>query len=78
MSQHAISTVLIEVNGNKADARVHCSCPIVMKTDQDANHVMLQGLWYRDSLVRNDKGWKICSLLEEGYWKHNAPSGFRF
>jgi ketosteroid isomerase-like protein len=78
MSQHAISTVLIELDGNEAKVRSHCSCPIVMATTEDAQHVMLQGLWYRHTFIRTDAGWKIRSLMEEGYWKHNAPAGFQF
>jgi hypothetical protein len=78
MSQHAISTILIELSGDEAKVRVHCSCPMVLDTGQSDKHVMFQGLWYRDSLVRTDRGWKIRSLVEEGYWKHNAPVGFRF
>ena len=78
MSQHVISTVLIEINGNEAAVRAHCSCPIVFDIGQNDKHVMFQGLWYRDTLVRTDGGWKIRSLLEEGYWKHNAPAGFKF
>src|SRR5579863_6448752 len=78
VSQHAISTVLIEVNGNEAKVRTHCSCPMVLDTPEDSRHVMFQGLWYRHTLVRTDAGWKIHSLLEEGYWKHNAPAGFSF
>ena len=78
MSQHAISTVLVELNGNEAGVRAHCSCPIVFDMGQDDRQVMFQGLWYRETLVRTDTGWKIRRLLEEGYWKHNAPVGFKF
>jgi hypothetical protein len=78
MSQHAISTVLAELNGNEARVRAHCTCPIVLDTGQNDTQVMFQGLWYRESLVRTDLGWKIRSLAEEGYWKQNAPSGFEF
>ena len=78
MSQHAISTVLVELNGNEAKIRALCSCPIVFDTGQNDRQVMFQGLWYREALFRTDTGWKIHSLLEEGYWKHNAPAGFKF
>src|SRR5215213_9562767 len=30
ISQHAISTMLVEVSENSARARVHCSCPMVV------------------------------------------------
>jgi ketosteroid isomerase-like protein len=78
ISQHAISTVLIELDGNVASVRAHCSCPIVLDTGGAEKHVMFQGLWYRETLVRREAGWKIRSLFEEGYWKHNAPAGFKF
>jgi hypothetical protein len=78
MSQHAISTILIEVNGDEASVRAHCSCPMVLDAGENKKHVMFQGLWYRNSLVRSGGGWKIRSLLEEGYWRHNAPVGFKF
>ena len=77
-SQHAISTILIALNGNEARARAHCSCPMVLDTDGNDRHVMFQGLWYRNGLIRTGKGWKIRTLLEEGYWQHNAPPGFEF
>ncbi|MBV9264806.1 MAG: nuclear transport factor 2 family protein, partial [Acidobacteriaceae bacterium] len=30
MSQHAISTILVDVQGNEARVRAHCSCPMVI------------------------------------------------
>lgn len=78
ISQHAISTILVELNGNEANVRAHCACPMVLDTGQSDKRVMFQGLWYRESLVRADGAWKIRSLMEEGYWKHNAPVGFKF
>jgi SnoaL-like domain len=78
ISQHAISTILVELNGNEAGVRAHCSCPMVLDTGENNRHVMFQGLWYRNSLIRTGEGWRIRSLLEEGYWKHNAPAGFKF
>ena len=78
ISQHAISTVLVELNGDDATVRAHCACPIVLDTGENDRHVMFQGLWYRESFIRTEEGWKICNLLEEGYWKHNASIGFKF
>lgn len=78
MSQHAISTVLVDLTGNEARVRAHCSCPMVLDQGNGQTHVFFQGLWYRDSLIRTPGGWKIRHLLEEGYWKHNAPAGFKF
>jgi hypothetical protein len=78
MSQHAISTILLDINGNKARARAHCSCPMVIDLGENRTQVFFQGVWYRDQLIRTTDGWKIKELREEGYWKHNAPPGFTF
>jgi hypothetical protein len=78
ISQHAISTILLDIRGDKASARVHCSCPMVVDLGQGRKHVFFQGLWYRDKLVRTPEGWRVSELVEEGYWTHNLPEGFKF
>jgi hypothetical protein len=78
ISQHAISTILIEITGNEATARAHCSCPMVVDLGEGKTQVFFQGLWYRDRLVRTTEGWRIQELVEEGYWTHNVPPGFQF
>ena len=44
ISQHAISTILVELNGDDATVRAHCACPIVLDTGENDRHVMSQGL----------------------------------
>lgn len=78
ISQHAISTTLIDLKGDEARVRTHCSCPMVVDLGEGKRQVFFQGLWYRNRLVRTHDGWKIKELLEEGYWIHNAPAGFKF
>jgi ketosteroid isomerase-like protein len=78
ISQHAISTILVEVSGDEATARLHCSCPMVVNLGDGKTQVFFQGLWYRDKLARTPGGWRISELVEEGYWNHNLPAGFRF
>lgn len=78
LSQHAISTVLINLSVNSAQVRAHCSCPMVVDLGDTKTHVFFQGLWYRNSLVRTHNGWKISHLVEEGYWTHNMPPHFAF
>jgi hypothetical protein len=78
LSQHAISTILVNFNGNHASVRAHCSCPMVLDMGESKTQVFFQGLWYRNSLIRTSDGWKIEQLLEEGYWTHNVPPGFHF
>ena len=78
ISQHAISTTLLEISGNEARARTHCSCPMVVDVGGGARQVFFQGLWYRDQLVRTPDGWRLKERVEEGYWNYNVPPGFRF
>jgi hypothetical protein len=78
VSQHAISTILVEIDGDEARARSHCSCPMVVDLGKGKTHVFLQGLWYRDRLVRQSSGWRFKERIEEGYWTHNLPRGFKF
>ena len=78
ISQHAISTILVDVGGDEATARLHCSCPMVVNLRDGKTQVFFQGLWYRDKLTRTANGWRISELVEEGYWNHNLPAGFRF
>jgi SnoaL-like domain len=78
MSQHAVSTIRIDLNGNESQVRAHCSCPMVLALGNGSTQVFFQGLWYRAQLTRTNDGWKIKHLLEEGYWKNNVPAGFKF
>ena len=78
LSQHALSTVRIDLSVNTAQVRAHCSCPMVVEFGDAKNHVFFQGLWYRNLLVRTHEGWKISRLVEEGYWTYNMPPDFAF
>jgi hypothetical protein len=78
LSQHAISTVRVDLSVSSANLRAHCSCPMVVDLGEAKTHVFFQGLWYRNSLVRTHEGWKISHLVEEGYWTYNMPPHFAF
>ena len=78
ISQHAVSTILLDIRGDEASARVHCSCPMVVDLGEGKRQVFFQGLWYRDRLKRTPEGWRISELVEEGYWNHNVPEAFAF
>src|SRR5262245_20551173 len=71
ISQHAISTTLLDIKGDVASARAHCSCPMVVDLGESKTQVFFQGLWYRNRIVRTPDGWRIKELVEEGYWNHN-------
>jgi ketosteroid isomerase-like protein len=78
ISQHAISTTALEIDGDLATSRTHCSCPMVIDEGNGKRRVFFQGLWYRDRLVRTSDGWRLKERVEEGYWNHNVPEGFTF
>jgi hypothetical protein len=78
LSQHAISTSMVKINGDTAIARTHCSCPMKVDLGNDNTQIFFQGLWYYDQLVRTAEGWKIKDRYEDGYWNHNVPKNFNF
>jgi 3-phenylpropionate/cinnamic acid dioxygenase small subunit len=78
LSQHAISTVRIDLSAGSAKVRAQCSCPMVLALEGEKTQVFFQGLWYRNSFVRTHEGWKISHLVEEGYWTYNMPPHFIF
>ena len=51
---------------------------MVIDSGNGKTEVFFQGLWYRDRLVRTPGGWRIQELVEEGYWRRNAPTGLKF
>jgi ketosteroid isomerase-like protein len=75
--QHAISTSLVNVNGDTASARTICHCPVVLDRGDGETEMFFQGLWYVDELVRTSDGWKISKRAERDYF-HNMPPDFRF
>jgi hypothetical protein len=78
LSQHTISTILIEISGDTAVVRTHCSCPMKVELDNGNSQIFFQGLWYYDKLIRTTGGWKIKDRYEDGYWSYNVPKGFKF
>ena len=73
--QHMIATTELKLDGDTATARSVLFNPIIM--DQDGlPHVMFVGMWYRDTLVRTEKGWRIRKKYEEFSYFHNMPKAF--
>jgi ketosteroid isomerase-like protein len=78
ISQHIVSTTLLELRGDTAYARSVCQCPMVVDLGDGRTQVFFQGLWYHDVLVRTPAGWRISERVERNYYVHNLPEGFRF
>ena len=78
LSQHTISTILLDVTGDSATAKVQCVCPMVVAMPQGAAQTMLLGVRYLDRLSRVNGRWRISELVEENFWHLNVPEGFKF
>jgi len=78
LSQHSISTQLLDIRKDEATARVTCLCPLVVDLGDGKTQVFFMGVWYRNKLVRASSGWRLSELREEGVWSHNVPAGFKF
>jgi hypothetical protein len=78
LSQHTISTILLDIDGNTARALVQCICPMVVGLPGGGTQTMLLGVRYRDRLTREHGTWRISELVEEKFWHFNVPEGFRF
>ncbi len=83
--QHMIATTKLDLDGDEARCRTILFNPMVYKAEGGAQggaeggpqggaeQVFFIGLWYRDRLVRTDKGWRIAERYEEMGYSHNAP-----
>lgn len=71
-TQHIISTSKITIDGDTAHGRTVCTNPMVLPPNA---HVMVVGLWYRDTFVRTAEGWRISGRYEENCWRYNVPAG---
>ena len=63
--QHMTATSMFDIDGDTARVRTICFNPMVL---EDQKHVMFCGLWYRDTLVRQDGTWRIKERVEDRGW----------
>ncbi|OCC25499.1 hypothetical protein MB02_02360 [Croceicoccus estronivorus] len=71
--QHMVATTKLELNGDEAKSRTILFNPMVFKKDDGTEQVFFIGLWYRDKLVRTEKGWRISERYEEMGYAYNTP-----
>ena len=71
--QHMVATTKLELNGDRASSRTILFNPMVHHNSDGSSQTFFIGLWYRDQLVRTDKGWRIAERYEEMAYTHNAP-----
>ena len=73
-TQHTISTMVLGIDGDQAQARTAGLVMMVSDTFEGGSHVAFSGLWYRDVLIRTADGWRIRKRVQEFGWLHNMPS----
>jgi len=73
--QHMLGLPMIKLTGDTATVRTSLFNPMVIERE-GSPHVFFVGLWYRDELIRTNKGWRIQSRHEELSYFHNLPTDF--
>jgi len=71
--QHLVGNTVLDIDGDAATARTICHNPMVLDRGEGRTHVFFCGLWYRDTLVRTARGWRIRERYEERSYVHNFP-----
>jgi ketosteroid isomerase-like protein len=74
--QHMVATSKLSFDGDLATGRTICHNPMVIDKGNGETHVFFCGLWYCDTFVRTDAGWRIKERYEEKSFFHNLPAGF--
>ncbi|SNS09668.1 SnoaL-like domain-containing protein [Sphingomonas laterariae] len=67
-SQHMVSTIIIDLDGNEAQARSAAIVPMTSASAEGAEQTLLNGLWYEDRLVRTPAGWRIAERRQVRGW----------
>jgi hypothetical protein len=74
--QHLIANSEITLDGDRATGRTMLLNPQGLQ-EGDRLRIGFVGLWYNDTFVRTDDGWKFASRYEEVSWFHNWPDDFQ-
>lgn len=74
--QHMVGLPVIKITGDTATARTPLFNPMVIERE-GAPHVFFFGLWYCDTLVRTETGWRIQIRHETYSYSHNVPADFK-
>jgi hypothetical protein len=73
-TQHAISNLLIEVDGDQATAETYCQAYHELDTPDGGVLEMVVGGRYLDRLERRNGEWRIAERLYVMDWNRNIPS----
>lgn len=70
MTQHFISNIEVDLQGDRATARAMFYNPMQLPRLDDLSYC---GGYYHHELVRTSDGWKSASLVEDNVWFVNRP-----
>lgn len=74
---HLIGNISIMLEGDAARSRSLCLNPVEVPLPPGGSQVMFLGMWYRDSLQRTPRGWRMSERVQEGCFQHNVPGNVR-
>lgn len=66
-TQHLVANCAITLDGDRATARTMCHNPMALPptgADQQPR-LLVCGLWYRDTLLRTPRGWRLRERAED-------------
>lgn len=63
--QHMIATSKVTLDGDSATGKTICHNPMILTGADGKAQVFLCGLWYCDTFVRTQQGWRIRDRREE-------------
>ena len=69
--QHMISNQQFDIADDTATGRIMCFNPMETASTTTETSVFFLGFWYIDKYIRTDKGWRICSRVEEKSYQFN-------
>lgn len=67
-TQHTVSTIKVDLAGDRASARSAAIVPMTAKTPEGKESTFVSGLWYEDDLERTQDGWRIKSRKQVRSW----------
>ncbi|MBB4632692.1 nuclear transport factor 2 family protein [Sphingosinicella soli] len=73
--QHMTGPTQLTIRNDGATGRTIVFNPIVFSQGEN-EHVLFVGLWYCDTFVRVENGWRIRERREERCYMHNMPGWF--
>lgn len=72
-SQHLVSNVVVDLDGDEATSRCLLFNPMIMPLKDPL--LLYLGGGYQDRWRRTDDGWRIVERVQEIVWSSNGPVG---